>query len=254
MVASNGLVISVPTLRRYMNSQYQSRQRAFTLFLTPKACEARREFALKMTALPELFQSMIFSDEKLFVYNSDAGAGTKVWISSQTDHSHRVPKFRAVKLMVFGFLTPSGKGALYEVLDGSCGSTISGEFYAQLMKDYVVPYVQKEIPGGVWQQDNASVHKTAAVWKELSVIRHLEPGVWPPYSPDFSPIEGVWAVMKSKVDSKTYQAGCLTKQQLSQYIFEAWQEVVSDMGVLAKMWERSYCAIQHAAEHNGQKD
>ena len=38
-----------------------------------------------------------------------------------------------------------------------------------------------------------------------------------------------------EVDSKTYQAGCLTKQQLSQYIFAAWLEVVSDMGVLAKM-------------------
>ena len=40
------------------------------------------------------------------------------------------------------------KGALYEVpTDGLCGSTISGDFYAQLMKDCVVQYVQKEIHG-----------------------------------------------------------------------------------------------------------
>ena len=253
-LAEGGLIISVSTLRRFMNGNFMSRERSFTLYLTPKACAARKTFADILADNPLLFSQMIFSDEKLFVYNHDAGAGTKVWIRSPTDHSHRVPKFRPVKLMVFGFLTVTGKGAIYEVPDGSCGSTISGDFYASLIKQYVAPYIKQEVPQGVWQQDNASVHKTQAVWNELKEIEHLSPGAWPPYSPDFSPIEGVWAVMKSKVDSKTYQAGCLTKQQLSEFIFEAWKEVVADPNALIKMWERSFKAIQFAAANDGRKD
>ena len=97
--------------------------------------------------------------------------------------------------MVFGYITLTGKGELWEVTYRSSGSTIIGDYYADLMRQCVVPYVKAHVPSGIWQQDNASVHRTAAVWHELSAICHLGPAVWPPYSPDFSPIEGVWAVM-----------------------------------------------------------
>jgi transposase len=53
----------------------------------------------------------------------------------------------------------------------------------------------------VFQQDNAAIHKTAAVLTFMAK-NNVETFEWPPQSPDLSPIENIWNVMKMKMKMK----------------------------------------------------
>ena len=75
-------------------------------------------------------------------------------------------------------------------------------------------------------QDNAPVH-TAAVVKEYLGEHEIVPTVWPPYSPDLSPIEIIWGLMKSYIQDR-YGDSDLGRQrgraEIQSLVEEAWQE------------------------------
>jgi hypothetical protein len=50
----------------------------------------------------------------------------------------------------------------------------------------------------VFQQDNASVH-TAHIVRDWIADQDYEIMKWPPYSPDLSPIENLWSLLKAKI-------------------------------------------------------
>ena len=70
LLEADGFTVSKSTLRRYMDGTYVSRQRAFTVALTDKARAARKIFAEAQVADRAKYDRMIFSDEKLFCYQS----------------------------------------------------------------------------------------------------------------------------------------------------------------------------------------
>ena len=77
-------------------------------------------------------------------------------------------------------------------------------------------------PGAIVVLDRLSVHRRAAVARAL---RQAGAGVWylPPYSPDYNPIEKIWAKVKAwlrKVEARTTEA-------LWQAIGEALQAVTA---------------------------
>ncbi len=72
----------------------------------------------------------------------------------------------------------------------------------------------------VFQQDNAKPH-TAAIttaWLRSRRVRVLN---WPACSPDLSPIENIWHIIKRKIRQRLPR----TLQQLETYIRQEWDQI-----------------------------
>lgn len=99
-------------------------------------------------------------------------------------------------VMFWGVISLAAYGPLV-VVEGKN----TAEHYIRTLSEHLVPEI-RAAEGPVWfQQDNASIHKTAAVmaFMDENNIRTME---WPPQSPDLSPIENIWNVMKMKMKAR----------------------------------------------------
>jgi hypothetical protein len=72
-----------------------------------------------------------------------------------------------------------------------------------------------------WQQDNAPPHHPLP--REIALQHKIL--LWPPYSPDLSPIEQMWAIIQKKLKEK----GLAAEEARFQAIFGAWAEALQKM-------------------------
>ncbi len=112
-------------------------------------------------------------------------------------YQHSVQK--PASLMVWGCISAYGMGSLH-VLEG----TVNAEGYIKILEQHMLPSRRRLFQGRpfVFQQDNAKPH-TAAIttaWLRSRRVRVLN---WPACSPDLSPIENIWRIIKQKNMSKT---------------------------------------------------
>jgi len=85
-------------------------------------------------------------------------------------------------------------------LDGSRGAmmvegSVDGDVFKAYLEQGLVPNLN---PGDIVVMDNLSVHKVDGV-REIIEAAGASVLYLPPYSPDFSPIELCWAIMKAKL-------------------------------------------------------
>jgi len=96
--------------------------------------------------------------------------------------------------MVWACMAAAGTGHLVIVEE-----TIDSRVYLSIVSDAVVQEWQRLCGNGwTFQQDNAPVHTARIVqqWFKDAGVVLLEQ---PPQSPDLSPIENAWALMKSAI-------------------------------------------------------
>ena len=95
--------------------------------------------------------------------------------------------------MIWGAL--SHKGLYITTIDGN----INSEKYIQIVSDFIA-YANALYPDGwVLQQDEARPHtskKTLEFFQENSIQKMQ----WPVNSPDLSPIEKLWSIMKTHIE------------------------------------------------------
>ncbi len=108
-------------------------------------------------------------------------------------------------------------GSLH-VLEG----TMNAERYIKVLEQHMLPSRQCLFQGRpcLFQQDNAKPH-TAAIttaWLRSRRVRVLN---WPACSPDLSPIENIWCIIKRKIRQRWPQ----TLQQLEIYIRQEWDQI-----------------------------
>ena len=72
-----------------------------------------------------------------------------------------------------------------------------------------------------FQQDNASCHTCKDMTKEINNTFSHVLAFWPPNSPDLSPIENIWAMLKHKASLKNFN----TSADLQTYIQGLWNRI-----------------------------
>ncbi len=122
---------------------------------------------------------------------------------------------KPASLMVWGCINAYGMDSLH-VLEG----TMNAERYIKVLEQHMFPSRRRLIQGRpcVFQQNNAKPH-TAAIttaWLRSRRVRVLN---WPASSPDISPIENIWRIIKEKYLKDE------ALQQLETYIRQEWDQI-----------------------------
>ena len=100
--------------------------------------------------------------------------------------------------------------------------------YIETLKEKLLPELEAAQGPVIFQQDNAAIHKTDAVmaFLEENQIQTFE---WPPQSPDLSPIENIWNVLKMKM--KALRPRPRTYARMRDAIYEIWPGLQDDIRV-----------------------
>ncbi len=103
-----------------------------------------------------------------------------------------------------------GMGSLH-VLEG----TMNAERYIKVLEQHMLPSRRR-----LFQQDNAKPH-TAAITTAWLCSRRVRVLNWSACSPDLSPIENIWRIIKRKIRQRRPR----TLQWLETYIRQEWDQI-----------------------------
>lgn len=90
--------------------------------------------------------------------------------------------------------------------------------YLDILKDHLDPN-----DNSIFQDDNDPKHTAHLIlnWKRDNNINSID---WPSNSPDLSPIENIWALLKNKVK----KIKCRSLDDFTQAIIKSWNEIDQD--------------------------
>ena len=143
---------------------------------------------------------IIFTDESTVRVNEKSGG---IWRQRgiHFEEEYYVKNAHPPTVMVWGGIGPYGYKTPLLRFTGRinsekyCNNLISNDIFTNLNSVFGKQWV--------WQQDNATCHTsryTTQILKPL-IPRDIQ---WPPKSPDLSPIEQVWDLMKSKLSGRKF--------------------------------------------------
>jgi len=74
------------------------------------------------------------------------------------------------------------------------------------------------------QQDGARAHtpKATIAWLDTNIKHYIPPEIWPPNSPDLSPVENVWSIMATVVYADPERQSL---QALKHRLRKAWKSI-----------------------------
>lgn len=213
--------ISDRTVRRIALLQgLPSRRPAFKIPLTPQQMAKRLDFAKRHESRDMRFWGhVIFSDETLIELTpQDRRQRVRRPLNKRFYPKYLAcrPKEKGLAIMFWGCICLKGQGRLFRI-----NGALNGEGYARILGDCIPDIIEKHnIRYPVFQEDNAPIHRSniANRRKEELGLELLE---WPPYSPDLSPIEGIWSYLKDRIRRRAVRR----VQDLERIALEEWTKI-----------------------------
>lgn len=225
--ARTGELISVRQVQRDLHSAgLTSFKRPKVPTRNPPQLLVRQQFAQDCLAKSEAwFRRLVFSDETWISCNE----ATNRWqwaptrqhvLPMEAKSKWNVPSVLCWAAVGIGWRSPLIIFPAKMTEDGQMKSfRLDAAKYVRSVLAKVVPDLVRR--KSVFQQDGARCHmakSTIAYLRKKGVIL-LE--CWPPYSPDFSPIESVWPLLKDRIG----QICPLTTAELIRAAKKAWSEI-----------------------------
>jgi transposase len=194
--------------------------------ITPIQEEKRVNFSHEhLTGAIDWTKDVIISDESRFGLYCDSRS---LWMQRGVYNErtfHPLPKHDS-SIMVWGAIGWNYKSKLIVVV-----GTLNGKRYRKMLKDNGVfddmraHFAQNEDGRpGYFQQDGAPAHRAKKTMKCLLKRVNVIDG-WPPNSPDLSPIENVWGILKVRIAAR----GPSTVEELGQMLQEEWDKLEIDV-------------------------
>ncbi len=123
-------------------------------------------------------------------------------------------------VMVWGCVSALGKGNLH-----FCDGTINAEKYIEILEHNMLPSRRHLFQGRpcIFQQDNAKPH-SAHITKSWLRRKRVQVLDWPACSPDLSPIENVWRILKRKMRQRRPR----TVAHLKTCLQEEWDKITPE--------------------------
>jgi transposase len=136
----------------------------------------------------------VLSTDEIYVDLEDCK--NRVWHPKGKRPMVQKSKF-SKKIMLWGGISSRSRTPIIALTQ-----TMNSDGYINMLQTEVVPWINENMQSGcVFQQDNATVHTSKKTQKFLedSNLQTLE---WPANSPDLSPIENVWAILKRAIEQR----------------------------------------------------
>ncbi|CAI5440302.1 unnamed protein product [Caenorhabditis angaria] len=186
---------------------------------TPSMTDRHKEFRLDFVRnnLATDWNKVVFSDEKK--WNLDGPDGFRsYWRDLRKDprlFSRR--NFGGGSLMIWGAFCGKKKLQLQFI-----STKMNSNDYQEVLKKTIVPFFRNRRNTHIFQQDNASIHKSRSTLDFLAKNR-IKDMKWPACSPDLNPIENIWGFLARRV----YKTGVpfKTQQELKDAIIAAWDAI-----------------------------
>ena len=165
------------------------------------------------------WKSVLWSDESTFQIVFGNHGRRVLRAKEEKDHPdcYQCKVQKPASVMVWGCVSAHGMGNLH-----ICEGTINAERYIQVLEQHMLPSKRRLFQGRpcLFQQDNAKPHsaRVTTAWLRSKRVQVLD---WPACSPDLSPIENVWRIMKRKIRQRRPR----TVEQLKSYIKQEWERI-----------------------------
>ena len=140
--------------------------------------------------------------------------------------------------MVWGGILHGVKSPLIVV----SGNLTAVRYRDEILRPVAVPLVQQQHM--TFQPDNACPH-VARVCQDFRANNNIVPLVWPPYSPDLSPIEHLWDKLDRRVRRRRNNPNTLG--QLRAALLEEWENIpMRKINALVNSMQRRITAVINA--------
>ncbi len=188
---------------------YHAKRKPYVNMVQKRHCVLWAKARLKWTV--SKWKSVLWSDESKFDILVGNHGRRVIWAKEEGDlpECYQRSVQKPASLMVWGCISAYVMGSLH-VLEG----TMNAERYIKVLEQHMLPSRRRLFQGRpcVFQQDNTKPH-TAAITTAWLRSKFC--------SPDLSPIENIWRIIKRKIHQKRPQ----TLQQLETYIRQEWDQI-----------------------------
>jgi len=254
-----GVQVSARALRRPFASEgYHRRVARVKPYLSPPTRQKRKAWAEQYRDWQVSdWSDVIWSDECALSVGDVSGT---IWVTRRPGEEYLedclVPRFaRRTTVMIWGAIYRNYKGPLVIWNTNSWGNINGSTYIKNIIRPHLHPWWcslhhnDMTNSGYVYfQQDGAPAHRSkhaAAAFQELGMGNYIFP--WPPSSPDLSPIEGIWRLLKRRIMHRDPRP--LTVPDLHSAIIEEWDRISPDeiLNLTASVPER----VQDVLGSNG---
>lgn len=179
------------TIQRYMkNLNFKYKPVSRKIILTKEHKLQRVEKVRKWIIDKVDPDLIIFTDECRFTLD-----GNDSLYSWQSQNKINLPKrpFKGGSVMIWGGISKCG-----EIFIRRIHGKLDSQKYCEMMENDIIPMLNKRIRTYIFQQDNATCH-VSKLTKQMFERNHVILLEFPPKSPDLSPIENLWGILKQRL-------------------------------------------------------